>query len=224
VAKVKAVLFDLHGTLVYNEKPVSEAEILEYLSSRGHEVSPQQLKASWSFVAFVDYPRYGYGSWRSFFSRVFWRLKVKVDEETLGKVVKLLDGRPYKLYSDATEAVVKAKEHGFKTAIVTTIAYFQFKEAIRPIRKYFDLIMTGYEAGCDKSNPKMYKRILEILKVKPHEAVVVGDDVQLDILLPKSLGINTIFLVREGKNRVGSVDAFVYDLNEAMETVIRKFG
>ena len=44
-----------------------------------------------------------------------------------------------------------------KTAIATTIASFQFKKAIRPIRNYLDLIVTGYEARCDKSNPKIYK-------------------------------------------------------------------
>jgi FMN phosphatase YigB (HAD superfamily) len=83
--------------------------------------------------------------------------------------------------------------------------------------------MTGYEAGCDKSNPKMYKKILEILKVKPHEAVVIGDEVELDFLLPKSLGINAVLLDREHKCKGEFVDASVYDLEEAMETVIRKF-
>jgi hypothetical protein len=42
--------------------------------------------------------------------------------------------------------------------------------------------------------------------------------------LPKQLGTNTIFLDREAENRGQSVDASVYDLNEAMETIIRKHG
>lgn len=83
LVRLKAVLFDLHGTLAYVENPVTELEISEYLFSRGYEVSPQQLKAAWAFVAFIDYPLFGYGSWRSFFSRIFWRLKVEVDKEAL---------------------------------------------------------------------------------------------------------------------------------------------
>jgi len=43
------------------------------------------------------------------------------------------------------------------------IAYFKFKKAIKPIRKYFDVIMTGYKAGCDKTNPKMYKKLVNNL-------------------------------------------------------------
>ena len=80
---IRAVLFDLHGTLAYVENPVSDFEISDYLFSRGYEVSPQQLRAAWFYVSMIDYPKYGYKSWRSYFSRILWRLRVKVDKETL---------------------------------------------------------------------------------------------------------------------------------------------
>ena len=225
MVKIKAVLFDLYGTLAYVENPVTETEISEHLFSKGYEVSPQQLKAAWTFVSFIDYPKYGYKNWRSYFSKIFWRLKVKVNEETLSAIVKLLESKPYQLYPDAAGAVIKARENGFKTAIVTTIAYFQFKKAIQPIRNCFDFIMTGYEAGCDKTNPKMYRKVLEILNARPEEAVMIGDDVPIDIILPKKLGINAILLNREGKNvECPQADAVINNLNKAVETIIRKFG
>jgi HAD superfamily hydrolase (TIGR01549 family) len=223
---IKAVLFDLHGSLAYVEKEndVSHEEISDFLFSKGYEVSPQQLEAAWMFVAFIDYPKYGYKNWHSYLSRIFWRLKVKVDKETLNELVKLLEGRPYQLYPYAAEAVIKAKRNGLKTAVVTTIAYFQFKNAVKPIKKYFDFIMTGYEAGCDKSNPKMYKKTLEILNVAPSEAVMIGDHLEIDVLLPKKLGIHAILLNREGKIQHDShADALVRDLNEAVETIVERF-
>lgn len=223
VARIKAVLFDMCGTLVYKKSDVTETEISEHLFSRGYEVSPQQLRAAWAFVAFVDYPKYGYKSWRSYFAKIFWRLKVKVDEKTLNHIVKLLERKPYQLYPDAAEAVPKAKRNGFKTATVTTIAHFQFRDAIKPIKKYFDFIMTGYEAKCDKTNPKMYKKVLEILNVKPRGAVIIGDNPQIDIILPKRLGINAILLNRERRSvKCPQADAVVDNLNEAVETIIRK--
>jgi putative hydrolase of the HAD superfamily len=83
--------------------------------------------------------------------------------------------------------------------------------------------MTGYEAKCDKSNPKMYKRVLEILDVKPEEAIMIGDNMPIDIMLPKKLGINAILLDREKKiTECTQADAIVHNLNEAVETVIRK--
>jgi HAD superfamily hydrolase (TIGR01549 family) len=225
MTKIKAVLFDMHGTLVHSENDVTDEEISDYLFSRGYEISPQQLRAARSFVSFVDYPKYGYKSWHSFFSRMFWRLKVKVDSATLQTIVMRLESRPYKLYSDAAEAVPKAKQSGFKTATVTTIAYFQFKKAIEPIKKCFDFIMTGYEAGCDKTNPKMYAKILEILKVQPEEAIMIGDDPPIDVILPKRLGIKAILLHRERSHvKCSQAEAVVNDLNEAVETIIRKFS
>ncbi|MBX5328768.1 MAG: HAD-IA family hydrolase [Candidatus Bathyarchaeota archaeon] len=226
MTKIKAVLFDLHWTLAYvrKEDEVTSEELSDYLFSRGYEVSPQQLRAAWMFVAFVDYPKHGYKSWRSYFRRILWRLKVKVDHETLETIVKRLENRPYLLQWDAAEAVKKAKKQRFKTAIVTTIAYFQFKKAIEPIKEYFDCIMTGYEAECDKTNPKMYKKVLEILNVKPEETVMIGDDVQVDILLPKRLGIRAILLDRDKKKpECPQADAIVNNLNEAIENIIRKF-
>lgn len=115
-----------------------------------------------------------------------------------------------------------AKNGGFKTAVVTTIAYFKFKDALLPIRKHLDLVMTGYEAGCDKPNPRMYQRVLQILGVRPQEAVMIGDELELDSLLPKRLGIDAILLNRKDKDKGQSADAFLYDLNEAMETIINK--
>jgi len=215
----------LYGTLVYVENPVDETEISEYLFSRGYEVSSQQLKAARAFVSFIDYPKYGYKNWRSYFSKIFWRLKVKVNEGTLSAIVKLLESKPYQLYLDAAGAGIKARENGFKTALITTIAYFQFKKAVQPIRNCFDFIMTGYEAGCDKTNPKMYRKVLEILNARPEEAVMIGDDVPIDIILSKKLGINAILLNREGKNvECPQADAVINNLNKAVETIIRKFG
>ncbi len=85
--------------------------------------------------------------------------------------------------------------------------------------------MTGYEAGCDKTNPKMYRKVLEILNARPKEAVMIGDDVPIDIILPKKLGINAILLNREGKNvECPQADAVINNLDKAVETIIRKFG
>jgi HAD superfamily hydrolase (TIGR01549 family) len=222
LVEIKAVLFDLHGTLAYVENPVSGEEISNYLFSRGYEVSPQQLNAAWAFVAFIDYPKNGYENWRSFFSRIFWRLETEIDGETLDEIVKLIESKPYRLYPDAAEAVVKAKKNGFKTAIVTTIAYFKFEKAVKLIKEHFDFIMTGYEAGCDKTNPKMYRRVLEILKVKPDESVMIGDNVDIDVLLPKRLGINAILLDRERKKvECPAAAATVNNLREGVEAVIK---
>mgnify|MGYP001026924749 CR=1 FL=1 len=218
--RVEAVIFDVHKTLVRVQNWVSDEEASDYLLTRGYEVSPQQLKAAHAFVAFIDYPKYGYANWRSFLKRMLWRLNVKIDEKTLEGLAELFGRTECALYPDAAEAVVRAKSHGFRTATATTIARFKFEKAMEPIKAYFDFICTGYETRCDKSDPKMYKKILETLSVKPQEAVVIGDDLQYDIVLPRKLGMHTVLLDREMKNRDSTVpDAVAKDLKEAMDIV-----
>jgi hypothetical protein len=86
LAKTKAVLFDLNGTLAYIKKEVTGTQVSDFLFSRGYEISPQQFRAAWAFVSFIDYPKYGYGNWDSFVSRLFWRLETEVDEQTKASV------------------------------------------------------------------------------------------------------------------------------------------
>jgi len=221
---IKAVLFDLYGTLAYVPNPISDWVVSDFLVSRGYEVYPQMFNTAWRVVGFIDYPKYGYGSYRQFFRRVLWRLKVKVDDTTFDGLVSLFEQNGYKLYPDASKALAMAKEYQLKTAVVTTIARFQYENAFSPIIKYIDVVMDGYRAGCEKTNPKMYRKTLETLKVAPSEAVMIGDDLEVDIMLPKKLGIKAILLDREGKvQHNASADAVVRDLIEAVETVVKRF-
>ena len=107
---IRAILFDLNGTLAYVDDPISYVDLSDLLFSRGYEISPQQLNAACFLVSMVDYPRYGYRSWKSYLSQVFRRLGIKVDKKTLDHVIKLLTSKPYKLYPDTVDTVVKGQE------------------------------------------------------------------------------------------------------------------
>lgn len=215
-------MFDLHGTLAHGKTNVTSEDASDYLVSRGYEVYPQSFDVSWGFVAFIDYPKYGYRTYRSYLRRILWRLGVRVDRETLKGLARMFKQGRYELYPDAADAVKTAKEHGFKTTVVTTIARFKFAEALEPIEKHFDVVVTGYEAGCEKTNPRMYKKALEFLKVKANEAVMIGDNLKIDVLLPKKLGIHAILLDRNKVTRESHhADAVATDLRQAVEIVAR---
>ena len=170
----------------------------------------------------VDYPKYGYADLDSFLMQMFWRLGIEVDKETFRGFKELCKKRRQKLYPEVEEVLSKVKDYGLKTAIVTTIAHFFFKETLRPIEKYFDFICTGYEAGCDKSNPKIYIKVLDVLNIKPEEAVVIGN-LQYDVLLPKKLGMHAILLDRKGGKRKQASNVVAKDLREAIEVLLNRF-
>jgi len=80
---LKAVLFDLYGTLAYVKNPISSEEISEFLLRRGYGVYPQSLDAASHYVSMIDYPKQGYDSWKAYLKQVLRRLDVEVDADTL---------------------------------------------------------------------------------------------------------------------------------------------
>jgi putative hydrolase of the HAD superfamily len=111
---------------------------------------------------------------------------------------------------------------------VTTIPDFAFSTAIMPIRDYFDMVMTGRRAGCEKSNPSMYEQALEELETIPEQAVMIGDELLVDIKIPKKLGMRTIFFDRsnEFKKKPQEADKKAKTLIEAMNIIekLRRHG
>jgi len=98
----------------------------------------------------------------------------------------------------AKEAVRRAKRLGLKTALVTSIARFRFERDIRAILDRIDFVVDGNTFHRDKSGPEIYLRTLQALKVRPEETVMVGDELDGDVLIPTSIGMRAI-LVRKDK-------------------------
>jgi len=225
--KLEAVLFDLHGTLAYVKNPISSEEISELLLNHGYKIYPQSLDAASHYVSMIDYPRHGYNSWKAYLKQVLKRLDTEVDATTSEELALLYQKhRTYTLFSDATPALRKTRGLKLKNAIVTTIARFSFHSAIKPIHHLFDVITTGYEVGCEKSNPKMHKQTLKRLGVIPEEAVMIGDALLVDIKIPEKLGMHTILVDRSNRihRRPKDADAVAHTLTEAIVTVEKWIG
>jgi len=219
---LKAVLFDLHGTLAFVKDPQNSEQISEFLLQHGYKVYPQYLDATSHFVSMIDYPKYGYANWQGYLKQIMHRLNIKIDSKTLEELASIYrKHNTYVLYPDAASAVERAKKLKLKTAIVTTIARFKFQPAISPIRQYLDVITTGYEVRCEKSNPKMLRQTLRRLGVSPAEAVMIGDEPLVDIRIPKTLGIHTVLLERMHNisNKTPEANAKATTLKEAIEIV-----
>ena len=63
----------------------------------------------------------------------------------------------------------------------------------------------------------MHKQTLKQLGVLPQEAVMVGDELLVDIRIPKKLGIHTIQLDRTNKIESSEADAKAATLTKAID-------
>jgi FMN phosphatase YigB (HAD superfamily) len=145
----------------------------------------------------TDYPRYGYPDWETYISRTFEIAHAKPNELTFKEVVREYERTRWNSLPFAKEAVRRAKKLGLKTALVTSIARFRFERDIRSILDSIDFVVDGNTFHCDKSGPEIYLRTLQALKVRPGEAVMIGDELEGDVLIPTRIGMRAILVHKE---------------------------
>jgi len=216
-AMLRAVIFDLFKTLGDFRGRVSDEDICRFLQGRGYEAYPQAFHAAFGFVTFIDNPRTGFTNYPDMFEKAFERMGIAVDDETLSGVSRLYEDNPFELFPGSAIAVKRIRGLGLKTAIVTTPPRFWFESGIRPILQDIDYVCTSSEAECEKSNPKMYQKAIQALGVDPSDVVVIGDNVDLDVRLPKKLGMRAIHLSDEKTE----ADANARDVGEGAQIIER---
>lgn len=60
------------------------------------------------------------------------------------------------------------------------------------ISRYFDQVVNSEMAGAKKPNPKIFQLALQMAKVSPHKSMMIGDNIEADILGAKAVGLNAI--------------------------------
>lgn len=80
---------------------------------------------------------------------------------------------------------------GLKVYLLTDFTLYEQLEKINllGINSYITNIITSEEIGCEKPNPNIYLNALNIMGVKPHETIMIGDNYQKDIVGAKNIGI-----------------------------------
>ena len=82
----------------------------------------------------------------------------------------------------------------------------------------FDPVLTFDDTGVRKPSPKPFQMALDYLKIKPNEAIMIGDWPERDVVGAKEIGMKTIF-ARYG-DTFGTVDSGAdWDVDDVFEVV-----
>ena len=106
----------------------------------------------------------------------------------------------------ANEVIKSAKERGYRVALATNPMFPDraTDERIRWAgldRNDFDLVTTYENCHFSKPNRGYYLEVTEKLGVAPEDCLMVGNDVQDDILPTKALGMEVFLLTRDLINK-----------------------
>ncbi|MEO0571775.1 MAG: YjjG family noncanonical pyrimidine nucleotidase [Bacteroidota bacterium] len=81
------------------------------------------------------------------------------------------------------------------------------------IRKYFDVVVNSEMVGVKKPNPKIFLLALKKVGVQPQNALMIGDNLEADILGAQGVGLQTIHLNANGE-RPHKFSEIIHQLNE----------
>lgn len=242
--KLKAILFDMGGTLIEFEN--SPWEVLNQRCARqGYYFLKKQNLTTMSYENFVyalskEFENRWIACQKTLqevdFEKVVFFLFKKLDFNlTDGKKKDFLT-RYYQPVTDqitliqgAVEAVKFFKEKNLKVGLISNTIFpkrFHLEELKRfGLDRYLDLVLFSSEAGFKKPHPRIFNAAIEMLDIMPDCAAFVGDKLEDDVGGAQKIGMKTILRLKEGENYSLPIfpDATINNLTELPQAVLKLF-
>ncbi|UCD30369.1 MAG: HAD-IA family hydrolase [Planctomycetota bacterium] len=130
---------------------------------------------------------------------------------------RYVDPTHWRLFEDTVEALDILSNLGWKHVILSNhvpeLSMIVKKLGLTP---HIHAIFNSAETGIEKPNPKAYQNAVVCLAANPDWLLMVGDNVETDVLAPESLGIRSI-LVRNHDPRVPRCCSTLLTLSELIK-------
>ncbi len=85
------------------------------------------------------------------------------------------------------------------------------------VRDLFDAVIISADVGLRKPNPLIFQRLLELIRLEPHEILFVGDTPHDDVRGSKQLGMHAAWIRRPGKEMPADVPPPDYVIDDLAE-------
>lgn len=205
---IKAILFDLDGTLVntihanyYTYKTIAQNRGLSFPSIQ-------------EFISFK-------GNFKDFEESI--GLQGNTEKEWVDLYIQFSDlDQPFE---DSLEVLQKIKTDGFKLGLATTASWRRINLITEKfgLKGFFDHIVSTMETSKHKPDPHSLIVLSEKFGMKCEECVYIGDSI-VDVLAAKSAGMVSVGLLRGKKEdyfKDVEPDAIFESLNDAYEFIKR---
>ncbi|MGD8545044.1 MAG: HAD family hydrolase [Candidatus Bathyarchaeota archaeon] len=211
---IKAILFDLGGTLI-NFDVVHPGEIFQrFLISLGISRSLDETKMAFlnaekeakdikllSSFGKMDREEY----WNQWDALVLKHLGIEEHME-LGRIIqsKWFDFVNFILYPEVKDVLMKLKQKGLKLGLIST----GYEEGIHFILRKVNLEKATFDVivGVDtiekvKPDPDIFRYAINKLNVRPEEAIFIGDNVESDYKGAEKAGLHALLIDRTEKQQ-----------------------
>jgi len=203
--QVKAVLFDLGGTLVKTtEIPHVLKRILKQcgISRSLEEITQARAKAE-KGLNFQDLTKLLDEFWIKWNYHILNNLQAKSNTRRLAKFVTThwWDYSDISLYPDAEKTLPILKEKGLKIGLVTNGLQSDVDKILPKVslQNFFDTIVVIDTLRKMKPDVEVFHHALQKLKTTPSQAIFIGDEIEADYKGAKRAGLTTYLIDRNNK-------------------------
>jgi len=203
----KVVVFDLWNTLVYDPSKESHEKISSLLGFENRQ-------------EFWDYcDEHFFNTKLTFYDFIKKLIKQKnLSKETFDKIEELWEDakRHVDIFPDVVETLEKLKKK-YKLVLLSNTAEKEGEETIDRfgLKKYFDEIILSGQIGLAKPDPRVFRLVLDKVNIKPEKVVMVGDNLEMDIIPARTLGMKGILVdSRKKYTEYKDEDWYITSLNE----------
>ncbi|WP_313624744.1 HAD family hydrolase [Achromobacter sp.] len=183
---IKAVAFDVFGTLVNIERPTRPFRKLVRLL---HEAGRQRQRDDGvrAMSNAIDLRQAA-----SLFGGMISEEKLNALEAELREEIQSIT-----LFADAAPTLLALKQRGIKVALCSNLAapYGPPVLDLLPIEP--DFCAWSYEAGAVKPQPQIYEYLCDGIACRPDEVLMIGDTIEADMVGPRNFGIHGYHLDRQ---------------------------
>jgi HAD superfamily hydrolase (TIGR01549 family) len=213
LVSVEVVLFDLGNTLFYDNMPAwprvyrrAESALWKVLRRGGARVSAATLYGRRDTLLSYYYALRGIGTHEPGTFRVLTDLLVRhnsqISATTVAEALRAMYAVTqlnWRVEHDATPTLRLLQERGCRLGAVSNgsddqNAYEMLEKA--NLHQLFGFVITSAAHGLRKPDPSIFQAALDHFRVRPHLAVMIGDNYDADILGAHALGLSTIWITR----------------------------
>lgn len=217
---IRAIVFDLDNTLTdfMRMKEAAITAAIDGMIDAGFRLSATELRAR---VASV-YDEKGL-EFQRVFDELLQREFGEVDPKILASgIVAYRRARESALvlYPHAQMTLLELAKRGIRLGVVSDAPRLQvwLRLCGLGLQHVFDAVVTFDDTGERKPAPAPFREVLRRLDVDAHEAMMIGDWAERDVVGAKSLGMKTVF-ARYGDTFDTKVSGADFDVDDVFELV-----
>lgn len=126
-----------------------------------------------------------------------------------------------RLFPNTLETLEELKARGYQMHIITNgfeeVQYIKLKES--KLQPFFNVVVCSEQVGHNKPDRRIFEHAMNLAGAKASESLMVGDDLEVDILGANQVGMDAILFDPERK-RKSQAFRIIQDLKQLLEFAV----